>query len=135
MNDPASHTNDGLVDTLATEIASLLARLLEHGEGGSIDLRSLPLSPACIAALEQCLGQGEITARLDAAGNSDIRETGFPAVWWTRHYDETGHLIAALIEVAYVPGILKADIDDIRYGARRLAARTNLAQHWRRIAE
>ena len=105
MTDFASLADDGLVDALLMEVAGLLHRLIEHGEAGTIDLRGLPLSPSCIANLEQRLGQGEITVQLDAAGRSEIRETGFPGVWWTRHADEAGRVIAMLIEVAVVPDI------------------------------
>jgi hydrogenase-1 operon protein HyaF len=123
---------DGLVDALLMEVAGLLRQLIEHGEAGSIDLLGLPLSPSCVAALEKRLGQGEITVLLDAAGRSEIRETGFPGVWWTRHADETGRVIAMLIEVAFVPDILRADIDDVTHGCQRLPGCTSAASHARR---
>src|SRR5271154_4333302 len=113
MIDLASFSDDGLVDALLMEVAGLLGRLIEQGESGSIDLRGLPLSTACIANLEERLGPGEISVQLDAAGQSEIRETGFPGVWWTRHCDETGRTIALLIEVTTVPDILRADSVDM----------------------
>jgi hydrogenase-1 operon protein HyaF len=124
--------DDGLVDALLMEVASLLGRLIDHGEVGSIDLRGLPLSPSCIANLEQRLGRGEITMQLDAAGRSDIHETSFPGVWWIRHADEAGRVIAMLIEVAIVPAILRADPADMAEGLRRLPDCTQFAAHARR---
>jgi hydrogenase-1 operon protein HyaF len=120
--------DDGIVDALLMEIAGLLDRLIELGEAGSIDLRGLPLSPSCIATLEQRLGRGEVAVTLTAAGRSDIHETGFAGVWWTKHADEAGRVIAMLIEVAIVPGILCADIADMRRGLGRLPGSTNFAR-------
>ncbi len=120
----ATPAEDGLVDALLMEIAGLLDRLIAHGEAGSIDLRGLPLSPSCLANLERRLGQGEVTMDLDAAGRSALRETGFPGVWWTRHADEGGRVVALLIEVAVVPDIVRADVADMAHGLRRLRGRT-----------
>jgi hydrogenase-1 operon protein HyaF len=125
MTDIASFADDGLVDALLMEVAGLLGRLIEHGETGAIDLRGLPLSASCIANLEQRLGHGEIAAQLDAAGRSAIHETGFPGVWWTRHADEAGRVVALLIEVAPVPDILRAATADMEAGLRRLPGVTH----------
>jgi hydrogenase-1 operon protein HyaF len=134
MTDLNFLADDGLVDTLTIEIGDLLRRLLDQGEQGAIDLLGLPLSPSCVAALEQRLGQGEITAVLDAAGRSELRETGFPGVWWTRHADEKGRVVAMLIEVAFVPEILRANIGDIALGCERLAGATHVARRQARAA-
>jgi hydrogenase-1 operon protein HyaF len=117
--------DDGLVEALLVEIAGLLQMLITGGVSGSIDLLGLPLSASCLAALEQRLGTGEVTATLTAAGKSEFRETSFPAVWWTNHADETGRIVAMLIEIALVPEILQAGIEDVRSGHRRLLAATN----------
>jgi hydrogenase-1 operon protein HyaF len=105
----------------------LLQTLLAHGRPGAIDLLGLPLSPACLAALELRLGQGEISATLSVSGVSEIRETSFPGVWWTRHADESGRVVALLIEVAEVPDILRANREDMRHGLKRLSEVTNFA--------
>lgn len=116
-----------LVDALLMEVAGLLRRLIEHGEEGSIDLLGLPLSSSCVASLDQRLGQGEVTILLTAGGLSDIRETAFPGVWWTKHADEVGRVVAMLIEVAIVPAILRADLDDMTRGYQRLQNRVDIA--------
>ncbi len=119
--------DDGLVDALLAEVSDLLRNLIAHQRAGSIDLLGLPLSAACLAALEQRLGQGEITAILNASGESRIRETSFPGVWWTSHADEAGRIIAMLIEVTEVPDILRAATKDMATGLERLQGATNFA--------
>lgn len=131
MTEFAAFADDGLVDALLMEIAGLLGRLAEHDEEGSIDLRGLPLSVSCIADLEKRLGRGEVTAVIEAAGRSTIHETSFPGVWWVRHADEGGRIIANLIEVTPVPMILRADPADIILSKRRLPGCTHIAGHAR----
>jgi hydrogenase-1 operon protein HyaF len=120
--------DDGLVDALLMEVADLLQNLISHQRPGSIDLLGLPLSAACLAALEQRLGQGEISASLSVSGKSEIRDTKFPGVWWTSHTDEAGGLVAMLIEVAEVPDILRTSRVDMEHGHQRLLCATNFAQ-------
>ena len=121
-------TDDALVDALLMEIANLLHRLIDQNEPGTIDLRAMPLSPSCIEILKQRLGQGEITVQLNAAGHSEIHETNFAGVWWTKPADESGRVIALLIEVATVPNILLANIEDMQRSMDRLPGSTNFAQ-------
>ena len=112
--------DDSLVEALLAEISSLMENLVDRNISGSIDLLGLPLSAACLALLEQRLGTGEIKVTLTAAGKSEIHETSFSGVWWSSHADEAGRVVAMLIDVAYVPEILKANIDDLRLSHRRL---------------
>jgi len=119
--------DDQLVDALLVEVAGLLSRLIEDGEEGAIDLLGLPLSPFCVAELERRLGRGEISVELDAIGLSKIRETGFPGVWWTQHVDESGRVIARLIETTAIPKILRADVDDMKRGRKLLLASIDVA--------
>jgi hypothetical protein len=51
MTDLSSFSDAGLVDALLMEVAGMLDRLIERGETATVDLRGLPLSPACIADL------------------------------------------------------------------------------------
>jgi hydrogenase-1 operon protein HyaF len=119
--------DDALVDALLMEVADLLRNLIEHRRAGSIDLLGLPLSASCLAALALRLGEGEISASLRVSGESEIRETQFPGVWWTSHKDEAGRVVAMLIEVAEVPEILRASQADMEQGYRRLAGATNFS--------
>jgi hydrogenase-1 operon protein HyaF len=133
MTDISNFADDVLVDALIIEVASLLRRLIDHGEAGSIDLNGLPLQPSCVADLEQRLGYGEVTVRLDAAGISEIHETKFSGVWWARHHDEVGRVVATLIEVTFVPDIIRADKADLSRAYPHLLAATHVAEHARRI--
>ena len=124
MKDFDFFNDDKLVDALLVEVAGLLSLLIDQGEEAAIDLLGLPLSPARFAELERRLGRGEINIQIDAFGRSEIFETRFPGVWWTQHVDEAGRVIARLIEVAFVPNILRADVEDIKRGRDQLLAAT-----------
>ncbi len=120
--------DDGLVDALLMELSDLLDNFIAHDRPGSIDLLGLPLSASCLAALEQRLGHGEISATIRISGESETRETGFPGIWWTSHADEAGRIIAMLIEVTDVPDILRAGKADMALAQTRLKATTSFAE-------
>lgn len=117
-----------VVDTLAAanahavlrEVESLLARLVATGEPAVIDLKGLPMSPADFEVLGQVLGQGEVSATIDAGGPSSVRETAFPGVWWITHRNEDGAIAAEFIEVTRVPEILASQVEDMDAGLARL---------------
>jgi hydrogenase-1 operon protein HyaF len=104
------------------EIRHALQRLVEAGETTVIDLHSIPFGPGDEADLCASLGTGEVTARLDALGESRITETVYPGVWIVDHYNTHGQRIAYQIEVATVPAVLVAQPDDLADGLRRLEA-------------
>jgi hydrogenase-1 operon protein HyaF len=110
----------GNARALLGEIAALLQRMLATGEGGAIDLASLPLSPADRAWLEQRLGRGEVECRLMAGGLSTFHETAFPGVWWVCHHNEAGVRVSELIEVARVPALVPAHPEDMEIGLEHL---------------
>ncbi len=115
----------GGIRPLLREIEALLAVLVETGRGGSIDLRSLPMSPAEREALDSALGEGEVQARVHALGETQVRETAVHGVWRVTHRDAGGHALADLIEVCRVPGILETHEADI--GGALTAFRSRLA--------
>jgi len=115
-------TIGGGVSAILSEIASRLERFCVDAQPDAIDLRSLPMSPDDYDRLRQILGSGEVTVRVDADGESIIRETGVPGVWWNEHHDRAGETIAIYIEIARVPAMLPVDIDELRNGAQRLRA-------------
>jgi hydrogenase-1 operon protein HyaF len=103
----------GIVPILR-EIESLLVRLVEAGESGSIDLRSLPMSDAEREELHAQLGEGEVVATVEAMGASEVRETALAGVWWVTHRGADGAVVAEFIEVTSVPEILKTHPADVR---------------------
>lgn len=104
------------------EIRHALQRFVKAGETTVIDLHSIPFGPGDEADLCASLGTGEVTARLDALGESRITETVYPGVWIVDHYNTHGQRIAYQIEVATVPAVLVAQRDDMVDGLRRLEA-------------
>lgn len=115
-------TVGGGLRAILAEVAALLEHLAGTGQPGAIDVRSLPLSSADRAQLLQALGEGETDIRIQANGESRIRETAVHGVWWTEHRDADGELLATLIEIARVPTMLAVDDEDLARGALRLRA-------------
>jgi hydrogenase-1 operon protein HyaF len=107
---------------LLHEIRHALARLAESGESTAIDLRSIPFGPGDEAELLAALGTGEVTAHLQALGESRITETSYSGVWVVDHYNANGQRIAFQIEVTPVPPILAAQPADMADGLQRLEA-------------
>jgi len=115
----------GNVRALLAEIAECLEKLINDGTTGSIDLKGLPLSPGEYEQLRRILGQGEVSAHIEAIGPSEIIETGYPGVWWVTHFNVEGDIVADMIEVTHIPEILKSQPDDIIAGLAILRARLN----------
>ncbi len=118
---PASRI--GGIHPILHEIRTLLAALIDTGRGGSIDLRSLPLSPADFEALDAALGEGEVRATIRALGETRITETAIHGVWRVTHCNDGGEAVADLIEVCDAPDILKTQAADARVGLTMLQAR------------
>ncbi len=117
---PADTHSVGNVSAILNEIACRLEELSSRNSPSLIDLKSLPFSPGEYEQLRIALGSGEVSARLDAIGASEIMETQFPGVWWVTHYNVEGDIIADLIEVAFIPEILRSQPEDVRGGLVRL---------------
>ncbi|HXZ47765.1 MAG TPA: hydrogenase expression/formation C-terminal domain-containing protein [Usitatibacter sp.] len=110
----------GIARALLREVAQLLKKLAEEGEGGSIDLRSLPMSDADRDEVRERLGRGEVRADLDVAGTSEVWETRYAGVWWIRHFGSGDRIAAEEIAVTGVPAILVAHRADIVAAASRI---------------
>lgn len=110
----------GMAHSVLAEVGTLLQSLAEHGQNGSIDLRSLPLTEADRQELEELLGRGEVSIDLEVAGSSQIWETAYPGAWWIRHRGAGGKISSEEIAVCPVPEILAAHPDDIRAAAVRI---------------
>lgn len=112
----------GNIRALLSEIAASLEKLVKTGETGMIDLNSLPFAPGEYEQLRQALGQGEITAHIEAIGPSEIIETRYPGVWWVTHYNVEGDIVADILEVTMFPEIIRSQPDDAIDGLARLKA-------------
>jgi len=116
------------VRAIVSEIAGHLAGLRDSGECAAIDLRSLPMAPGDYQALKALLGEGEVSASLDALGESEIRETAVPGVWWLVHRNAAGEVLADLIEITDCPAILHTQPEDLQAAATVLQARIERAE-------
>lgn len=110
----------GNVRPVLVEILHALDRLLDDGIPTTIDLASLPFGPGELDHLEETLGQGELVAQLDALGNSRIRETAYPGVWWIEHRNVNDEVVGRYLEVTRLPEILCSQDADIGAGRARL---------------
>lgn len=117
---PADAGLSGNAPPLLREIAARVRRLLDTGETSAIDLSALPLTPADLDWLRDTLGTGEITATLQANGESTLDETACPGVWWVTHRNEKNAVTAQFIEVAFVPELAKAHPQDVALGLEHL---------------
>jgi hydrogenase-1 operon protein HyaF len=115
----------GNIRALLAEIAARLEKLADYGETGMIDLNSLPFAPDEYEQLRQILGQGEVSAHIEAIGASEIIETLYPGVWWVTHYNVEGDIVADMIEIALLPEIIKSQPEDVKDGLIKLKAQLN----------
>lgn len=109
------------------EIEAKLEAFVASRQTGTIDLSRVPLTPTERIALKDILGRGEISARLDCLGPTEICETAIPGVWVVTHRGPEGHVRTELIEIVDCPAILKTQSEDIPSAPDRL--RSRLAQH------
>lgn len=104
------------------EIRHALKKFLESGETSIIDLRSIPLAPGEEDSILKTLGHGEVQARLDALGPSEIYETAYAGVWLVTHYNEDQNIVSRFIEITSLPEVLKSQHEDVKDALDGLAA-------------
>lgn len=108
------------VKPLLHEIKHALDSLIETGQPTIIDLRSIPLAPGEEDKILNTLGQGEVQAKLNALGLSEITETQYTGVWIVTHYNDEDQIISRFIEVTTMPEILCSQTEDIMAAYSRL---------------
>jgi len=127
LKDISVKVTDGFPATQAPailrEVEALLARLIETGETGAIDLRGVPVAAADLEMLARELGEGEVSATIVAGGPSTIRETAFAGVWWVTHRGEDGGVVSECIEITRMPEILLSQREDMLQSVKRLRDR------------
>ena len=110
-----------IAKTLLHEVQAMLKTLLDTGQNGTLDLRALPaLGEDGYQFLKEKLGLGEVSARIQTFGRSEIQETAFPGIWWVAHNNQDDDILTELIEVNYFPEVLKSPRDDVLFGQVRL---------------
>jgi hydrogenase-1 operon protein HyaF len=108
------------VEPLLHEIRHALQELADSGKTGIIDLRSIPLAPGEEDKIIATLGRGEVQARIDALGPSEVTETRYAGVWLVTHYNDEQEIIGRFIEITAMPEILYSQAADIRQACTRL---------------
>jgi hydrogenase-1 operon protein HyaF len=117
---PAVSGHSGNALAILHEVTEALVRLADSGETALIDLQGLPLTPEDYELLCESMADGEVHARIDAIGPTEVRETRYPGVWWITHYNTEGDIVADMLEVCHVPEVLKSHPDDVRDAVPRL---------------
>jgi len=95
------------------EVRHALEELIDSGETSIIDLRSIPLAPGEEESIIETLGHGEVHARLEALGPSEIIETRYAGVWLVTHYNDEEEIVSRFIEITPLPEILKSQDEDM----------------------
>ena len=108
------------VQPLLHEIKHALRKLIESGDSSIIDLRSIPLAPGEEDIIINTLGCGEVHARLNALGPSEIVETRFAGVWLITHFNEDNSIIGRFIEITALPDILQSQAEDMEFSLAQL---------------
>jgi hydrogenase-1 operon protein HyaF len=70
----------------------------------------MALAPGAREVLNEALGQGEVSVKVDVAGDRGlwrIQETAFPGVWRVRLEDARGRVLDDLVEAGEMPSIVK----------------------------
>ena len=115
-----SNLATGMAHAVMTEIAEGLKALSEGGAEAAIDLRSLPLTEADLTELRELLDKGEVNARIDVIGETEVYETGFAGVWWIRHFGSGQQVASEEIVIAPVPAIVRSQPEDIEQAVKRI---------------
>jgi len=111
-----------IAKALLHEVDCMLQTLLKTGQNGTLDLRALPaLGEIGYQFLKEQLSLGEVTACIQSFGRSEIQETAYSGIWWVTHYNQDDDLLTELIEVNFLPEILKSPRDDVALSQIKLS--------------
>ncbi len=113
INIEVSEPSSGMVKAVINELTDYLTQLVETDQTHSIDINSLPLNSTDLLELKAFLGEGEVNITLNSLGKSQIHETQYSGIWWVSHFNDSGNIIAELIEICHVPKIISSHKDDI----------------------
>lgn len=105
---------------LLHEIAHALQRLQHDGTTTTIDLNAIPFGPGDESRLLSFLGTGEVSATLQALGESRIWESAYSGVWIVDHRGTGGERNTLQIEVTRLPNILQTQPEELAEGVLKL---------------
>lgn len=111
------------VKPILHEIRHALKKWLDSGESSIIDLRTIPLAPGEEEAIIETLGHGEVHARLEVLGISEIYESRYAGVWIVTHYNDDESIVSRFIEVTDLPDLLRSRPEDVADALQGLTGR------------
>ena len=86
----------------------------------SVEKATAAYASAAYQEALKALGDGAVSASVEAIGATEVRESRYPGVWRVIHRNEAGKVVADLIEVCAMPEILRAPAEDAADGLIRL---------------
>ncbi len=105
-----------------SEILAAVAAFATTGASHVINLDLLPFTAGDHAWLDQCLGEGAISAQSGGYGFCRVVNTRIRHVWRVRHYNASGHLILHSLEVTDCPSAICATPEDIADSKARIVS-------------
>ena len=102
------------------EIRHALALFLSAGKTSVIDLEAVPFGPGDKEQLLRWLGEGEVTAELNALGRSRVWESRFPGIWVIDHYNPQEERMTLQVEITDIPELLRSQHEDLEGSLERL---------------
>lgn len=105
---------------LLRQLEQALHGLIEHDQPSVIDLSAMPFSESDERELRSILGEGEVTATIDAFGPTLLCETRVRGIWFVEYRDADQHRLAFHLEVARVPSLLLTPVADLEDGLKAL---------------
>ena len=107
---------------LLNEIQHALELLRARGETRTLNILNFPLTDDDSALLDEVLGRGNLTVNYDGSEHTFWQEAKVSGVWWGEYRNANGKVTLRTIEIAEVPPLAKAQVEDIEAGIERIAA-------------
>lgn len=85
----------------AAEVVGQLLDLLGDDRPAEPSLDLYGLAPGVVRLLNETLGEGEVSAKLD--NHTEVQETAFAGLWRLRRYGADGELAADTLEIGAIP--------------------------------
>jgi hydrogenase-1 operon protein HyaF len=114
LAEPAEWPHDVMnAPAILTELAGRVRAFRAGHTAHVVNLSLLPLAPGDLAFLDTQLGRGAVTILSRGYGNCRITTTAAPHCWRVTYYNSQDTVILDTIEVAAVPEVACAAIEDL----------------------
>lgn len=107
---------------ILAEIIARSERFMATGETHNFNLDLVPMSDADLGWLVRTLGEGNVVIISAGYGSCRIRSTHLAATWWVQFSNASSQLILNALDVAEIPAVACAALDDIADSAKRIRA-------------